>query len=335
MRRTVKAQLKFEIQAATSGPNAIAFVAMAMDNWYGPTGAAGYQYASYSGGTQGYPIWYTNTSYVSASTPAAGATVATAGLLSQQLPLLDGQVTSTSNVRLVAAGMRVFSDAPVNTAQGKLCIATTSRPGGTAAQGTFISTNYSTISSIPTDVMSFQTEPCAGWKAGHSMYAVAIPSDPNCFQFFNPPATGNADYRNPQIIAILSGGAAGQTFTAQCVYDYEFDVGVSNVTGIDADPNVAVDMSQLTPYVSQMHSGKTGKGNSNKGLGAQAFLTHSALTRPQIIPSVVNAPSSVLATLGGAAQSALGWAANQGVKFLKDTFRGIPLVNGAMKLLGY
>lgn len=333
MRRTVKAQVKFEVQAIANA-SGFAMIALNCDGWVGPTGGIPIQYASFSGGTQGYPIWYTNASYVGTSTPNFTATTATAGLLSVQLPLLDGQVTTSSNVRMVAAGMRVFSDAAVNTAQGKLAICATSRPGATPQNGGFYSTGYATLSSLPTDVVSFQAEPCAGWKSGHTMYAVAIPSDPNCFNFYNPPAIGTAAYSYPQLMAVLSGAAANQTFTAQIVFDYEFDIGVTNLTGIDTDPTVVTSPDQLVPHISMMHAGKTGSGNANKALGAKAFLAQAALTRPTILPSLVRPSNSLLSSVGSAAKAALGWAASKGLDYVRGFAKGVPVLGGIMNVLG-
>lgn len=335
MRRTVKAQIKFEVQAVANS-SGFAFVALNCDGWVADANKTNwYRFASYNGGTQGYPLWYSNASYVGTTLPVFSATTATAGLLAGQLPLLDGQVTSSSNVRMVAAGLRVFSDAAINTAQGKLCVAATSRPYSTTpANGSFPGSSYATMSTIPTDVMSFQAEPCAGWRSGHSLYAVAIPSDPECFEFFNPPATGNAIFAYPQLCAILSGGASGQTFTAQAVMDFEFDIGVSNLTGVDTDPLVVTSAADLVPHIAQMHEGRTGKGSANQGLGAKAFLTQTAMTRPAKLGAIVRPSNSLLATVGGAAKAALGWAAKKGLDYVKGFAKGVPVLGGIMNVLG-
>lgn len=333
MRRTVKAQIKFEVQAVANS-SGFACVGLNCDGWVGDATQVLRAFASYSGGTQGYPLWYTNASYVGTTIPGAVATTATSGLLAVQMPLLDGQVTSSSNVRMVAAGMRVFSDSAVNTAQGKLAIVATSRPYGSAAQGSLQGSSYATISTLPTDVASFQSEPCAGWKSGHSLYAVAIPSDPDCFAFFNPPTSGISVFSYPQLLAVLSGAAANQTFTAQVVMDYEFDIGISNLTGVDTDPLVVTSAADLVPHISQMHAGKVGKGNANKGLGAQAFLAQTAMTRPAKIAAIVRPSPSLLSTIGGAAKAALGWAASKGLDYIKGFARGVPALGGIMSAFG-
>jgi len=333
MRRTVKAQIKFECQAIAN-VSGFACVGVNCDGWVGDNQAAPTRFASYVGGSQGFPAFFTQNTYVGTSTPTAAQTNSTTGLGTLQLPLLDGQVTSTTNVRLVAAGLRVFSDAAVNTAQGKLCVAATSRPYGQAAQGSFNGTTYATISTLPTDVMSFQTEACAGWKSGHSLYAVAIPSDPNCFQFFTPPASGTVAWSYPQLCAILTGGASGQTFTAQIVYDYEFDIGISNLTGVDTDPIAVSSLPELAPHIAQMHGGKTGKGTWNQGLGAQAFLAQTAMTRPSKLPAILRPSDSVLGTIGSTAKAALSWAARKGLDYIKGFARGVPLLGGVMGALG-
>ncbi len=333
MRRTVKAQIKFEVQAIANA-SGFAFVCLNCDGWVGDATVVPTRFAAYSGGVQGYPLWYSNASYVGTSLPASTANTVTAGLLAAQMPLLDGQVTSTSNVRMVAAGIRVFSDAAVNTAQGKLAVLATSRPYGIAANGSLQGSNYATLSTLPTDVISFQSEPCAGWKSGHSLYAVAVPSDPECFTFFNPLASGTAVFSYPQLGAILTGAAANQTFTAQVVMDYEFDIGVSNLTGVDTDPLVVTDMGTLVPHVSQMHAGKVGKGNANQGLGMQAMLAQTALTRPSKLPALLKPAPSLLSQIGGAAQAALGWAARKGLDYVRGFAKGVPVLGGLMSAMG-
>lgn len=333
MRRTVKAQIKFEVQAVANA-SGFAVVALDCDGWVGDATTPPTRFASYSGGTQGTPLWYTDASYVGTAVPAFSATTATTGLKSVAMPLLDGQVTSSSNVRMVAAGMRVFSDAAVNTAQGKLAIVATSRPYGNGSLGAIASSSYAILSTLPTDVVSFQAEPCAGWKSGHSLYAVAIPSDPECFTFFNPPAAGSTAFGYPQLAAILSGAAANQTFTAQVVMDYEFDIGVTNLTGVDTDPLVVTSAADLVPHIAQMHAGKTGKGNANKALGAQAFLAQTAMTRPAKIAALVRPSPSLLSTIGGAAKAALGWAASKGLDYIRGFARGVPALGGIMGALG-
>ncbi len=333
MRRTVKAQLKFEVQA-TANASGFACVLLACDGWTGDATLAPVRYAAYSGATQGYPVWYTGATFAGTSLPAAANSTATTGLNAVQMPLLDGQVTSTSNVRMVAAGIRVFSDASVTTAQGKLCVVATSRPYGTAAQGALQSSSYATISTLPTDVMSFQSQPCAGWNAGHSLYAVAIPSDPECFTFFNPATTGQATVSYPQLGAILTGAASGQTFTAQLVMDYEFDIGVSNLTGVDTDPVAVTTKENLVPHIAMMHEGKTGKGNANQGLGMQAMLAQTALTRPSKLPALLKPSDGLLSKVGGAAQAALGWAAKKGLDYVRGFAKGVPILGGIMNVLG-
>lgn len=337
MRRTVKAQIKFEIQAIANA-SGFASATLNCDGWVGSEASVGTanKYASYNVASQGFPLWYTNALYVGTTLPSSIGTTATPGLLATPMPFLDGQITSTSNVRMVAAGMRAFSDSSINTAQGKIAMVATSRPFGTPAQGALTASSYATLSTLPTDVVSFQAVPCAGWKSGSSLYAVAIPSDPNCFTFFNPPAIGSQVFGFPQLGAILTGGAANQSMTVQVVMDYEFDIGVSNLTGIDADPIVSVSPSDLVPHISQMHAGKVGSGKANMGLGAQAFLQQTAVTRPLKLASAIQQASNpgLLSGIGGAAKAALGWIADKGLGYVKNFVRGIPAVNAVMTSLG-
>jgi hypothetical protein len=333
MRRTVKAQIKFEIQMIANA-SGFAFAALNCDGWVGDSTLPPYRFASFNGGTQGAPLWYSNASYVGTTLPSSAATTATAGILSATLPLLDGQVTSTSNIRMVAAGIRAFSDAAVNTAQGKLAVVATSRPYGASTGGALSGSSYPTLSTLPTDVISFQSQPCANWAAGHSLYAVAIPSDPECFNFFNPPSVGTTTFSFPQLGVVLSGAAANQTATVQVVMDYEFDIGVTNLTGVDSDPIAVSTKEDLVPHLAQMHAGKTGKGNANKALGMQAFINQAAMTRPAVLPSVIRPSNSILNTLGGAAKAALGWAASKGLDYVRSFAKGIPALGGIMNVLG-
>lgn len=340
--RTVKVQQIYEGQA-TANASGFGFVAVNTDTWVADNnGHASYVYSSYSGGTEGYPIWYSGATYVGTTLPVNTITTATAGVLAIQKNLLDGQVTSLTDIRCVAAGLEVFSDAAAQTAQGKLAVVATTKPFDVAANGAIVGSTYSTLSGMPQDLLSFQTRPCAGWRAGSSMKVVAIPNDSQNFEMCFPVAVGRASFGYPQLAAILSGAAANQTFTWRIVYDYEFSLGKTYVTGVQAQPVFGSDQSALMGAVGNFPSPTSvGPMGQFTGKGVQGLVNHLAVTRPNKLLHL-----NQLAT--GAAQGANSGAGggisnlfSQGLKWLgekaggaiKGIVKGIPYVGGIASML--
>jgi len=302
--RTNKAQLIWEQQATVTTAGQIAAVIVSLDGWCPTTSdssdALPYQFGTYQGGTPGNFAWYSNGVNAGpvAALPTANlspATMAATGISMSPIVMkvLDGTVNVNTGVRLVAAGLRVFSDAPELTAQGKLCVVATSTPLSTPATGGLSGSTYAQLSGMPQDLVSFQTAPCAGWKSGTALHVVAIPNSPVAFQFLEQPATGFVNSSYPQLAAILSGGATGQTFTAQIVLDYEFTFSFTNVTGVADDP-----VYNAGPgAVSQVHSsmmqggvtttGSLAKTNGKNPLGVQAFVSQVHNTSPGRGPEIL------------------------------------------------
>jgi len=286
--RTLKPQIKISVQA-TANASGFAFVSVCMDGWIAdPVGVV--EYASYSGGTQGFPVWYNSASYLGTAIPTSAITTATTGVLAAPMQLLDPQVSTTTNYRQVACGMKVYSDAPAQTAQGRILIGSTTRPYDSGQTGGFEGADFNEVWGYPADLSHCESRPCAGWQSGECLHAFAVPSDPDAFRFRVPPATGSATAGFPQMCAILSGGAAGQTFTAEITYDYEFTIGDTHITGVDANPSVTVDGSRLTNVLSLMGAGGKSRTNfvpasqsSNQilaGNGVHAAVAELAQTRP-------------------------------------------------------
>jgi len=333
--RTLKAQEIFEVQVKANA-SGFGFVAVAMDGWIQQGGGVANTYAAYNGGVQGTPIWYTDNTYVGTTLPINTATTATTGLLSQALTLLDPQMTTTTSMRLVAAGIQVFSDAAVNTAQGKIGVIATSLPYASSTNGGLSGSNYATLASLPADVASFQTAPAAGWKSGHRISAVAIPNDPDCFAWQNPPPSGTTVFSYPQLGAILSGGASGQTFTARIVFDYEFTIGRTNITGVEADPVITVGNDRIAngiaamshPNQSAVHFGPAGNSGITTGKGIQAAIHEMALTRPAKVQQLIRPMQS---SFGSAlVDTALGFAKTHGKKLLGNVLSLLPGVGGTL-----
>jgi hypothetical protein len=300
--RTNKAQLTFEGSSIANSAG-FAFVAVDLDGWVtvGPdaTDALPVQFTSYSGGTQGTPIWYSAANFAggtggtTTSLPAATDTTAITGLLSQPTKLLDGTVNNRTGVRLVAAGLRVFSDAAVNTAQGKLAVIAASQPTNTKANGGLPLAAYADISGAPQDLVSFETRPCAGWKSGEALHVVGIPTDPSAFQLNDLPAAGSTAFGYPQLAAILTGGASGQTFTWQVVFDYEFTFSMTNLTGVSDDPIYNAGpgaISNITSSMAQQGAAKAGPmalTNGKNTVGVKGWLSHVHATQPGRAPEVL------------------------------------------------
>jgi hypothetical protein len=302
--RTNKAQLIWEQQVTNKNAGEVAFIVVSLDGWC-PTGsdsqdALPYQFGTYQGGTNGNFAWYSGAAAATGGTtfPVANVTpanMALAGINALPIPMkvLDGTVNANTGVRLVAAGLRVFSDAAVNTAQGKLCVVATSAPLATSATGGIAGATYAQLSGMPQDLVSFQTAPCAGWKSGSALHVVAIPNSPVAFQFLNPPAAGFLNSSYPQLGAMLSGGAAGQTFTAQIVLDYEFTFSFTNVTGVADDPVYNAGPGAVSQVHSSMMqgglttSGPLAKTNGKNPLGVQSFVSQVHNTMPGRAPEIL------------------------------------------------
>jgi len=348
--RTNKCQVIYE-GTATANSSGFAFAAMAMDGWYtssaDPDAQLPAQYTSYSGGTQGFPIWYTGGTYNGnggvnpTKLPAASDTTAVTGLNSIAAKLLDGTVNSQTGVRQVAAGLRVFSDAAAQSAQGKLAIVAFSEPTATAANGGSPLTDYATTSGMPQDLVSFQSKPCAGWRSGEVLHAVAVPTSTPAFQFLKPPATGATTFGYPQLCAMLTGGASGQTFTFQIVYDYEFTFSMTNLTGVSDDPVYSVGVGAVTNVHNNIAAqGVTTAGpltlTSGKGpKGIKAALQHVHDTMPGRAPQILQlatrpAQSGIMnwvnnngSVISKVAQGALGLVSNFAPGWLGKAAKGV------------
>jgi hypothetical protein len=300
--RTNKAQLIYE-QTIPTGSVAgnIGAIIVSLDGWCPTTGdssaALPFQFGTYQGGTPGNFAWYTTGGVATGTTiPAAGQTPAAmlaAGWSPIVMKVLDGTVNPSTGVRLVAAGLRVFSDAAINTAQGKLAVIATSVPLNLAATGGLTGSSYTTLSGMPQDLVSFETAPCAGWKSGSALHVVAIPNSPVAFQFLEQPATGVVNSSYPQLAAILSGGAIGQTFTAQIALDFEFTFSFTNVTGVADDPVYNAGPGAVSQIHSSMSQGGVAMGgslaktNGKNPLGVQAFVQQVHNTSPGRAPDLI------------------------------------------------
>jgi len=299
--RTNKAQLIYEGQAVTGAVGTVAWVVLNMDQWVptaaDPFAALPYQFGTYQGGTPGNLGWFsTSNTQTSTSLPSAGTAAATMvadGFTPIVYKVLDGTVGNQTGVRLVAAGLRVFSDAAAVSAQGKLAVVATTVPLNTAAQGGLSAATYTQLSGMPQDLVSFQTAPCAGWVAGKALHVVAIPNSPVAFQFYPQPAAGVVNSAFPSLAAILSGGAAGQTFTWQAVYDYEFTFTFTNVTGVSDDPVYNVGSGPVSQVHSAMQvggvatAGNLSKTNGKNPLGVQAFVQQVHNSTPGRAPEII------------------------------------------------
>jgi hypothetical protein len=326
--RTLKPQLKFEVQAKCNS-SGFACVALAMDGW-GQDPTNNDKYASYNGGTPGTPIWFTDDNYVGITVPVQGDTSARVGLNSVSLGDLDPQVTAGTNYRQVACGLKAYSEAAADTAQGKMMVISTSKHFGPPGSGAITGGTYANLYGLPSDLASVQTEPCAGWRSGHKLHSFAVPSDPDCFKFDQPPAIGNTYFGWPQLCVMVNGGAAGQTFTVEIFYDYEFTIGNTKITGVDVNPSVTVDGGRITNVLSNMQVLRPigGLRPSRPGTmltlgnGAHAAIAELAKHKPHAIASLMKRPSS----------SFVSSAVSAGVNFVKNNK---PLFKGLVSQIPY
>lgn len=321
--RTQKAQVKFAVDAYC-GTDGFGFVAVCLDGWYNTTSDIDSQWtcAAYNGGTQGKPIWSSaaGSSYGASGIPPAG-TAASAGFVGTSMVLLDPQLTSTTFMRLVAAGIRGYNTAPANTASGKMAIVSTSLPASGAGLGRITQETFSTISSYPSDICAFESRAIPGMNSDHVMSVYAVPPYDTCFEMYLPPATGRATSGQPQIALLVSGGASGQSFTAEIVLDYEFQVGVTHATGIPTDPVIGVGKESIGAALNTMpRDAQVGRREDLSHAGSAGFVNYLAQTAPEKIRAL-NRPQGVISSL---AQSALGSFVGKGMTIVKNILHASP-----------
>jgi len=298
-----------------------------MDQWGAEGESANNKIASYNGGTQGYDVWYTDSTYVGTAFPAGSATTAT-GLIKAALPLVDDSWDATTQMRQVAAGIRGWSDAAESTAQGNVRILSTTEPRTLPAEGAIASSDVATLSQLNPFVMAQTAAPLAGWRSGHVISTFAVPSDSDSFKFHNPPATGAAAFGYPQIGVVIYGAASGQTFTVSVAKVYAFEFQQTHRVDVMPDPNVHVGMDRITNGLSAMWPNVTTQPQPvhstgiHNGAGPLGFVREMASSRPEKLPAL----HQMMTRPGSRPQS--GDLIDRGLRWL--TKKAVDLLPGAV-----
>lgn len=213
---------------AYAGGGGVAVVTVDCDGWAeSANGAApAYQFASYNGGAQGNPVFYSAKGNTNANTtgfPANGTVPSGTTYVGQPLPSpIEPAWNAQTRVRLVSAGLEIFSDASQNNATGKVMVCSSVLPyEATVGKGGIQGATFAQISSTPQKLIERAEAPLAGWKSGHVMRAFAIPSQAAAFEMNSMPAAGLLNVAYPILGAIGIGMADGQSFSWRVVFNYE------------------------------------------------------------------------------------------------------------------
>jgi hypothetical protein len=317
----------FTVKANAAG---FGFLTMNADGWIAE---ATYQYASYSGGSQGSNVWYTDgvAAYAGVALPAVAATTATVGLVSSATTLVDGSWVANTNLRMIGMGLQVWSDDAELTTKGDIYVISTSEPYGAAAQGALPGTTEAILTGLNAAIVSLETRPLAGWVSGQVMSTAAIPSDAQCFKFVQPVAVGNQTFGYPQIGVMMTGCASGQTLKVKTIVLYEYEKTQTNRVGDVAEPTLSAPESDISGGLN--HLSKLGASNGyaaphvpsgiHGGKGTQAFVNHLTDSRPLKVPSLVAEMKNPSMDWGATAKHALSWGAKKAASFLPSWASGI------------
>jgi len=323
--RTSKAQLLYELNIIANA-SGFAFCSVSIEGWTDNSGTvqSGNLMSSYSGGTQGYPIWYTDSTFAGTTFPTDGATTATAGLLRQQQQLIDPSFGQNQRYRVVAVGLRAVTVAPAQTAQGKLAVISTSRPWSSAANGAIAGSTYATFAGLPEDIADFKSIGIPGMVADRPLACFAVPPGDDAFTMYTPPATGRSTFMYPQMAVMLTGAASGQTANVQIVYDYEFTMGTSNITGTSTDPVMPVGLDNIK-MANSLIPGRAHNLNATEAAlsphGSAGFVNYLAATAPGKIAHL-NRPA--LAGGVSSSTSSFGSFIGKGLSLVKGLIESTP-----------
>jgi hypothetical protein len=335
--RTLKPQLKFQMDIVANA-SGFAFLTVGMDGWI-----AGVRYVDHNGpggGLPGYPIFYSDANYAGYLTSTATQipptnTSAATGVTKQALGFLDPQVNPTTKYRLVACGVRVFGDSSMMTTQGKYMLVSTSDPTA-IGQGAVVGGSYASLYDLPDDLASVQTGSLSN-LTGKSAHTFAVPSDPDCFKF-DLPTNGYGSQAWPQIAVIMSGAAPNQSLSVEVVFDYEFTIGDTHITGVDVNPTLTAEGSRITNVLANINSiPRPGPmvhrpGQINLATGAHAALAEMATSKGPDYVKAVLANSNKHSFLSNLASSAVNFVSkNKGV--FKKAISYVPYVGSFLSKL--
>lgn len=318
-----------------AGTNGVAYVTVDQDGWNeSANGAApAYQYASYAGGTQGYPVFSSLNSTTGAATfPSAGTAIG-AIHTGTQLPQIEAAWNAQTRVRLVSCGLEVFSDSASLTASGKIMLCSTVLPyEGTVGKGGLQGASFAQISATPAKLMEKIEANLGNWPSGKVLRGFAIPSQAAAFEMNSMPASGVAVAEYPALGAIAIGMATGQSFSWRVVFNYEAMPDFSLRTNNAEQQVVNVGLQRVNNTIARIKPAAVTGGSaaevSSRPVAYSALVDeiagreparannmHQMITRPAFA-----APMGFLP----AAKNALSLVANSGI------LKNVPVVGGLL-----
>lgn len=190
--------------------------------------------------TVGNPGWYTNASYAASTSPAVGATTATAGLLA--LPLASdvtyggANPKASTHVLNTACAVRVKPISTSDTTGGEIMVAFTRDPYEYPLTGV----DFGTVFGYPDDVVVKHRVSCANWSPDTWLEIPAIPVERRAFEAQLPDASGTTSVERPMLGVFATGLATGESFDVECCLIYQVETDGSNeVHGLHIVPSHA------------------------------------------------------------------------------------------------
>jgi len=339
--RTTKARTirLLTVQANASG---FAFLTVNNDGWEEDVSANLYQYASYSGGTPGNDVWYTDSTFVGTTIPPYTATTATTGLLASTAPEIDSSLDVNSQARQVAVGIRCWNDAAALNAAGDVRVVSTVDPVNGASEVAIVGSTDSTLEGINPFIMAQDKHPIPGWVSGHVMSTFAVPTTRTGFQMHSLPAVGSTTFGFPQIGIVITGAAASQTFKVEIAKIFEFEFQQSNRLNVQAEPTVGSDMGTIGMNIAAMHKYKVRGGqripvnplrdNSpvvasvhpsgvHNGAGPLGFADNLMVTRPAKLDHLQVSMKKPTSSFSPLVKAGMSWLIDRGKQFLPGIVR--------------
>jgi hypothetical protein len=324
-KNTTKAQVvrTFTIEANASG---FAFLGVKMDGWIGSGDSSGvdptgFLYHSYQGGTQGSDIAYSTASFSGVTTPAAATSAAT-GLVFVATEAVDSSWDSTTNVRLVSCGLRVYSEAAADTASGHVRLVATTEPYAVAADGSLQYTTEAAISKFNPEVIAQAVATLPNWAPGKKFEAVSVPDTFEADLFHSLPGTAASVFGYPSLMVIMSGAATNQKLTVEVVKNWEYQVQQSNrvvdpsTLMMAGDPRVTGPIKQFIKMNPVSSPTPVKPSSVTHNLGAAAFVDGLAKTRPLKLTSIAQLAAKKPAGLSSLIKSALPYLGGLAAKYL-------------------
>jgi hypothetical protein len=312
---------------AIAGTDGFAWVEVAVSGWSeanANTGVPLEQFESYAGGTQGYPVFYSNSNAAAAvGFPAATSPIGGA-IGAQQARQVEASWDTVTRYRITAVGLEVFSDSSMLNAAGKIMICSSIRPTESApALGGLAANTYANIVTTPRKLVERVEVPLAGWTTGQVLRAFAIPSEAAAFNMNELPAVGVATAPHGVLGAIASGMVAGQTFSWRVVYNFESVANLTNRTNASNPSTIHAGLDRVANSIPHLQPFATMGGQaahlSQVPIAAHALANEMMVTRPshskQMIAMGKRPPSggNFWSGVRDGAKLVLGKTANSGI----------------------